>query len=175
MKELNTFRQFLAEGSELGQKLAAVIKDDIGQGESIGYDRLLTRIATAMENASDNAEVYDLLIDLANTIGKMTGDFGADSNYLDAANINLEDYNLIGQKLANAIKDDVGQGESKEYDMLLTQYANLIKNAPTSAEAYKLLVQLADKIGDMTGDSGADSNYLDAANINLKDYGINPN
>ena len=94
MKELNTFRQFLAEGSDLGQKLAAVIKNDIGQGESIGYDRLLTRIATAMENASDNAEAYDLLIDLANDIGKMTGDFGADSNYLDAANINLEDYGI---------------------------------------------------------------------------------
>lgn len=94
MEELKRFRQFLTEGSELGQKLAAVIRDDIGQGESIEYDSLLTKTAAAMESASDNAEAYDLLVDLANDIGKMTGDFGADSNYLDAANINLKDYGV---------------------------------------------------------------------------------
>jgi hypothetical protein len=94
MKELNTFRKFLAEGSELGQKLAAVIRDDVNQGESEKYDNLLTTYATAIENASDNAKAYKLLVQLADKIGDMTGDSGADSNYLDAANINLEDYGI---------------------------------------------------------------------------------
>jgi hypothetical protein len=94
MKELNTFRQFLAEGSELGQKLAAVIRDDVGQGEGEEYDMLLTDFTTEIENASDNTEAYKLLVNLAGKIGEMTGEWSADTNYLDAAYIDLEDYGV---------------------------------------------------------------------------------